>query len=212
MLTRLPLTFAAKPVGAPGAPPGLGRPDAAMRASRAALTLIIGCTIPLNGSVIGVPVTANAPRTVVTGAAGDGLLQDRPGAGDVRRRHRGTVLRPNPLLNTDELMLTPGARRSTAAESLLNTGTDGCPGTALGGHSVAPGQTPLVVAPTATAVEMHPGAEIAPPMPSFPEAMTEAIPTERRLSMAALVAALLASQLASPAGSRPGSCSPRQSG
>ena len=44
----------------------------------------------------------------------------------------------------------------------------------------------FVVDPTLMAVEMHAGAAIASRYPEFAEAMTVAIPTERRLSMASL--------------------------
>ena len=47
----------------------------------------------------------------------------------------------------------------------------------------------LVVAPTLTADEMHPGALRRVPDPEFPAAMTVAIPTERRVSIAALTEA-----------------------
>ena len=52
------------------------------------------------------------------------------------------------------------------------------------------------VALTLIAEEMQAGSLIAFTYPSFPAAMTVAIPTERRLSMAALVAALSASHTA----------------
>lgn len=52
----------------------------------------------------------------------------------------------------------------------------------------------LLVEPTLIAVEMQAGAPIPLLLPSFPDAITVAIPTERRLSIAALRAGSLASQ------------------
>ncbi len=89
MFTALPLTVVAKLVGAPGTPPDRaaeqGEPrgvdvDERMRDAAA-----------LNGSVIDVPVDCERGQAVVTVARRHRLLQDRPGAGHVRRGHRRPV-------------------------------------------------------------------------------------------------------------------------
>ena len=53
-----------------------------------------------------------------------------------------------------------------------------------------------LVAPTLTADEMQAGSPMALVSPPFPEAITVAIPSERRLSMTAFVAVFALSQLA----------------
>ena len=165
MLRKLPETLAAKPVGAPGRGGGGGGGGGPISARRAALTLISGFGISVNGSVMVVPVPASAARIGGRGRRRRGLLQARP----KRQPHavwpsrfRSWSSQTRRPAQTS-LMPTPGASRSTAIESLLNTGTYGRPGAAFAGHSKEPGHTPLVVAPTATAVEMHAGAEIAQP-------------------------------------------------
>ena len=161
-------------------------------------TLINGFGMRVNGSVMEVPVPASAARIWVGVAAGACPFQDRPRTATCGVAIDVPLKAAKVLPVIDELMPTPGASRSTATEWLLNTGTLGSPAAAPGGHSAAPGQLPFVVAPTATAVEMHAGPEIAKPCESFPEAMIEATPTDSRLSMAALVATwlLALSQLA----------------
>src|SRR5262245_20928501 len=80
------------------------------------------------------------------------------------------------LLGTEEVITLPGAR-SERNEALLEK---------LDTASATVPNDPSPVEPTLTAVEMQAGALSAFTEPPFPEEMTVAIPTERRLSMATL--------------------------
>jgi hypothetical protein len=76
----------------------------------------------------------------------------------------------------EELIHRPGASRERKG-ALFEKGEIA--------SAVVPNE-PSSVEPTLTAVEMHAGKLSAEEKPSFPEAITVAIPTERRLSMATL--------------------------
>jgi len=78
----------------------------------------------------------------------------------------------SPLPDTDEVMDTPGANSVSHEAPLLNEATKSL---------VSP------VAPTLTALDMQPGPDMPSARPLLPAAMTVAMPTELRLSMAALV-------------------------
>ena len=77
-------------------------------------------------------------------------------------------------------MPTPGASSDRKEAELENPGTSSSP----------------VVAPTLTAVEIQAGLVRPPLKPSFPDATTVAMPTERRWSMMALRALFAESQAA----------------
>jgi hypothetical protein len=82
----------------------------------------------------------------------------------------------NPPPGIEELIHRPGASKERKG-ALFEKGQIA--------SAVVPSE-PSSVEPTLTAVEIHAGALIARGCPSFPEAITVAIPTDRRLSIAIL--------------------------
>ena len=80
------------------------------------------------------------------------------------------LINANPPPGTEEFMLEPGARRCKKETELENDDK----------------VSDFVVDPTLTALDIHPGLLMESVKPLFPEAITVAIPTDLRLSIAAL--------------------------
>jgi hypothetical protein len=78
------------------------------------------------------------------------------------------------------MIRAPGARRETSGELFENNDTS---------SRIAPSD-PSPVDPTLTAVEMHAGTEMPDALPWFPEAITVAMPAERRLSIKGFIGLL----------------------
>ena len=88
-------------------------------------------------------------------------LQQRPGTGHVRRGHRRSVELRESAAGDRRVDIDARREQFDGRGVVAEIGTLGSPAGAPPGHSGEPGHTPLVVAPTATAVEMQAGAEIA---------------------------------------------------
>ena len=130
---------------------------------------IRGLVIPLRLSVTPRPVLLKALRISSTVAFGDRerITANAPATCGVAIEVPLSDAKPPP--GTAELMLEPGASRSRICALLekLDTVSD------------------LVVEPTLIAVEMQAGAPMAEVRLSLPDAITVAIPAERRRSIAA---------------------------
>ena len=126
-----------------------------------------GLVRPFFGSVIGTPVLVRAVRIWLTVAAGFACFRiaQAPATWGAAADVPLSTAKAPP--GTDEVIDSPGARseRNDAEFEKDETTSD------------------LVVEPTLTAVEIQAG-KLRPSMnPSFPEAMTVTMPTERRLSI-----------------------------
>jgi hypothetical protein len=130
------------------------------------------------GSVIRRPVFLKAVSTSATVAVGFFCLRIAQAPVTWGVAIEVPPFKPNPPPGTEELMEDPGAKseRKVAEFEELETASD------------------LVAFPTLTAVEIQAGAFSASEKPSFPEAATVAMPTERRLSIAAFLDACWLSQ------------------
>jgi hypothetical protein len=125
------------------------------------------------GSVIRRPVFLKAVSTSATVAVGFFCLRIAQAPVTWGVAIEVPPFKPNPPPGTEELMEDPGAKseRKVAEFEELETASD------------------LVVFPTLIAVEMQPGALRLSVNPSFPDAAAVAIPTDRKLSIAAFLAA-----------------------
>src|SRR5262245_9942894 len=130
-----------------------------------------GLVSPFLGSGMGCPVLTNAVRLSLTLAEGfwDLRIAQAPATCGAAMDVPSKAAKPPP--GTDEVMTPPGARRLRIGALLEKFAT----------------KSDFVVAPTLMALEMQAGAEMPSAKPSFPEAMTVAMPTERRLSIIAFL-------------------------
>ena len=147
--------------------------------SSAARSMIRGVvTVPPGRvSAIGKPVVRNAARISLTDAVGLTCRRSAQVPATCGVAIEVPLMKPKPPPGKDELMDSPGARSDKKDATFEKLDTTSF----------------LVVEPTLIAVEMHPGALIELVESSFPDAITVAMPTERRLSMIALAGELAAS-------------------
>ena len=119
---------------------------------------------------MGRPERLSAASSMSTVASGDADRSTAKAPATWGAAMEVPLMLENPPPGIEELMAVPGAKRSMKYALLEYAAT----------------KSPLVVAPTVTAVEMHPGAPVALTYALFPEEITVAMPAERRLSMMAL--------------------------
>ena len=173
MFRLLPLTVAAKLVGAPGGPVGTGVPSSV---KRALLMLMRGCDDPPPGlmrvSLMVVPVACSAASAAVTVAPGSACFRMAQAPATCGAAIDVPFLLPKALPVTEEVMSEPGANSDRKGALLLKLDTSPA----------------SVMDPTLTAEEMQPGAPSAVLKALLPPEATTAIPSDRTLSFVACAA------------------------
>src|SRR5688572_15598922 len=140
-----------------------------------------GLVRPLRPSVTACPVVLSAESTCATVADGARFRSSAQAPVTCGAAIEVPSSGPKPFggVSREEVIDTPGASRFKNDAEFEKFATTSV----------------LDVAPTLTAVEMQPGADMLFVNPSLPDEMTVAMPAARRLSMNALVDAFWASQL-----------------